>query len=410
MEVNGEDDLAALAASFNQMAENLQRHILRLEEMSRLQRRFTSDVSHELRTPLTTVRMAADLIFNTRDEFDPAGVPQRRAAAGRARPVREPAGRAARDQPVRRRIRRAGRRAGQPRPAARAGRRPAGPVAERAGVDGGARPADRPGGGRGRRPAGGADPAQPHRQRDRARRRQAGQGTAGRPGRRGRDHGSRPRRRPQAGRGEARLQPVLARRPVPGPADGRHRPRPVDQRRGRPAARRLARGVGRARAGRSVPADPADARRRPARRPRRCGWCRPTSGRRPRPSRRRRSRPLVRCRLGRRCCRPYRRAEPRPLQLAPTRRPRGAVAVLDHSGTRVSRYLVALLLVVGLAGCGISASDAPVDEGDAVAGDTSTTNAEISSHPRRTRPARPISWSRTISWPPPVAPPWRTNR
>jgi two-component system sensor histidine kinase MtrB len=72
MEVVGEDDLAALAASFNQMAENLQRHILRLEDMSRLQRRFTSDVSHELRTPLTTVRMAADLIFNTRDEFDPA--------------------------------------------------------------------------------------------------------------------------------------------------------------------------------------------------------------------------------------------------------------------------------------------------------------------------------------------------
>src|SRR5262245_2673063 len=72
MEVNGEDDLAALAASFNQMAENLQRHILRLEEMSRLQRRFTSDVSHELRTPLTTVRMAADLLFNERAEFEPA--------------------------------------------------------------------------------------------------------------------------------------------------------------------------------------------------------------------------------------------------------------------------------------------------------------------------------------------------
>ncbi|GAA1745616.1 hypothetical protein GCM10009681_15690 [Luedemannella helvata] len=70
MEVHGEDDLAALAASFNQMAENLQRHIQRLEEMSRLQRRFTSDVSHELRTPLTTVRMAADLIFTERDGFE----------------------------------------------------------------------------------------------------------------------------------------------------------------------------------------------------------------------------------------------------------------------------------------------------------------------------------------------------
>ncbi|WP_435055244.1 MtrAB system histidine kinase MtrB [Micromonospora aurantiaca (nom. illeg.)] len=72
MVVSGEDDLALLAASFNQMATNLQRQILRLEEMSRLQRRFTSDVSHELRTPLTTVRMAADLIFAERDEFDPA--------------------------------------------------------------------------------------------------------------------------------------------------------------------------------------------------------------------------------------------------------------------------------------------------------------------------------------------------
>ncbi|WP_460777863.1 MtrAB system histidine kinase MtrB [Micromonospora polyrhachis] len=72
MAVTGEDDLALLAASFNQMATSLQSQILRLEEMSRLQRRFTSDVSHELRTPLTTVRMAADLIFAERDEFDPA--------------------------------------------------------------------------------------------------------------------------------------------------------------------------------------------------------------------------------------------------------------------------------------------------------------------------------------------------
>ncbi|MBO0870251.1 MAG: HAMP domain-containing histidine kinase, partial [Micromonosporaceae bacterium] len=71
MEIHGEDDLALLATSFNQMAENLQRQIIRLEEMSRLQRRFTSDVSHELRTPLTTVRMAADLIFSARHEFAP---------------------------------------------------------------------------------------------------------------------------------------------------------------------------------------------------------------------------------------------------------------------------------------------------------------------------------------------------
>src|SRR5690606_39365442 len=71
MTVTGEDDLAMLGASFNQMAENLQRQIERLEEMSRLQRRFTSDVSHELRTPLTTIRMAADLIFSERESYPP---------------------------------------------------------------------------------------------------------------------------------------------------------------------------------------------------------------------------------------------------------------------------------------------------------------------------------------------------
>jgi two-component system, OmpR family, sensor histidine kinase MtrB len=71
MVVKGEDDLALLAASFNQMAANLQHQIVRLEDMSRQQRRFTSDVSHELRTPLTTVRMAADLLFSERAAYPP---------------------------------------------------------------------------------------------------------------------------------------------------------------------------------------------------------------------------------------------------------------------------------------------------------------------------------------------------
>jgi len=71
MQVRGTDDLARLAISFNQMAGSLQRQIRQLEELSRLQRRFVSDVSHELRTPLTTVRMAADLLHESRDDFDP---------------------------------------------------------------------------------------------------------------------------------------------------------------------------------------------------------------------------------------------------------------------------------------------------------------------------------------------------
>lgn len=71
MRVHGEDDLARLAHSFNQMAANLQRQIVRLENLSRLQRRFTSDVSHELRTPLTTIRMAADVLHSQREYFNP---------------------------------------------------------------------------------------------------------------------------------------------------------------------------------------------------------------------------------------------------------------------------------------------------------------------------------------------------
>lgn len=72
MPVRGEDDMARLAMSFNDMAESLSRQITQLEEFGNLQRRFTSDVSHELRTPLTTVRMAADLIYDHSEDLDPA--------------------------------------------------------------------------------------------------------------------------------------------------------------------------------------------------------------------------------------------------------------------------------------------------------------------------------------------------
>ncbi|MEV3992936.1 MtrAB system histidine kinase MtrB [Streptomyces sp. NPDC049837] len=71
MKVTGEDDIARLGEAFNKMAQNLQLKIQQLEELSRMQRRFVSDVSHELRTPLTTVRMAADVIHEAREDFDP---------------------------------------------------------------------------------------------------------------------------------------------------------------------------------------------------------------------------------------------------------------------------------------------------------------------------------------------------
>ncbi|SOD73102.1 two-component system sensor histidine kinase MtrB [Jatrophihabitans sp. GAS493] len=69
--VHGTDDIALLGQSFNDMAGSLQGQIRRLEDLSRLQQRFTSDVSHELRTPLTTIRMATELLYSERAEFAP---------------------------------------------------------------------------------------------------------------------------------------------------------------------------------------------------------------------------------------------------------------------------------------------------------------------------------------------------
>lgn len=71
MPVSGEDDLAQLAMSFNEMAGSLQEHIGALQNLSQVQQRFVADVSHELRTPLTTVRMAADMLHDRRDALAP---------------------------------------------------------------------------------------------------------------------------------------------------------------------------------------------------------------------------------------------------------------------------------------------------------------------------------------------------
>lgn len=69
--VRGEDEIARLGLSFNRMASNLQEQITRLANLSKMQQRFVSDVSHELRTPLTTVRMAAEVLHESRADFDP---------------------------------------------------------------------------------------------------------------------------------------------------------------------------------------------------------------------------------------------------------------------------------------------------------------------------------------------------
>ncbi|MFD5225043.1 MtrAB system histidine kinase MtrB [Microbacterium sp. NPDC058342] len=69
--VRGEDELASLGRSFNAMADSIEGQIKELAELSLVQQRFVSDVSHELRTPLTTIRLAAEMINDQKDEFDP---------------------------------------------------------------------------------------------------------------------------------------------------------------------------------------------------------------------------------------------------------------------------------------------------------------------------------------------------
>ena len=277
LKVSGEDDLARLAASFNQMASSLQRQIRQLEELSRVQRRFVSDVSHELRTPLTTVRMAGDVLHDARRSFDPATA---RAAellqveldrfetllADLLEISRFDAGAAVLEvgdvdlADVAHRV----------VDMTRA-------LASSRGVTRGGAGAGAPLPGRGRRTAGRADRAQPGHQRHRPRR--VGRRRRARARRRAgvRDRGPRPRRGPGGGGGGAGLQPVLACRPRAGPHQRGDRPGPVDRVGGHAPARRLAAGVGPAGSRRAVPADPAPVRRRRACGTARCRWCRPTS-------------------------------------------------------------------------------------------------------------------------------------
>ncbi len=69
--VRGDDEMAKLGRSFNDMADSISRQINELATLSTVQQRFVSDVSHELRTPLTTIRLAGDVLHDRRASFDP---------------------------------------------------------------------------------------------------------------------------------------------------------------------------------------------------------------------------------------------------------------------------------------------------------------------------------------------------
>jgi signal transduction histidine kinase len=61
------DELGRLEASFNQMAERLEKGAERFNELDHLKSDFVSSVSHELRTPLTTIKALTRLLM--RDEI-----------------------------------------------------------------------------------------------------------------------------------------------------------------------------------------------------------------------------------------------------------------------------------------------------------------------------------------------------
>ena len=226
IKVRGTDDIARLGQSFNDMAGSLQRQIRRLEDLSRLQRRFTSDVSHELRTPLTTIRMAAELLHATRDEFTPELARSAellhaeldrfealladlleisRYDAGVARLESEPTDLRGRRRHRRRRQPGAGRAARQRGPRQRARRSRSSSTWTPAGSNASCATCW-------------ATPSTTARAARRRSRSAADEDAVA-------VDGSRPRRGAAAGRGRAGVQPLLARRPVAQPAHRRHRPR-----------------------------------------------------------------------------------------------------------------------------------------------------------------------------------------
>jgi two-component system sensor histidine kinase MtrB len=71
--VYGDDEMASLQRSFNQMATSLQAEVEQLATLEAGSRRFASDVSHELRTPLAAMTAVADLLAAERTRLDPTG-------------------------------------------------------------------------------------------------------------------------------------------------------------------------------------------------------------------------------------------------------------------------------------------------------------------------------------------------
>ncbi|MFF1478286.1 ATP-binding protein [Streptomyces sp. NPDC058301] len=71
IEVKGSDELADLAWTFNESAEELERSVEELQKAEARARRFASDVSHELRTPLAGMLAVTEVLDEDAGRLDP---------------------------------------------------------------------------------------------------------------------------------------------------------------------------------------------------------------------------------------------------------------------------------------------------------------------------------------------------
>ncbi|WP_354640926.1 HAMP domain-containing sensor histidine kinase [Kitasatospora camelliae] len=71
LEVEGGDELADLARTFNRAAASLSEQVAELSAREAQSRRFVADMSHELRTPLTAMTAVTDILEDEADALDP---------------------------------------------------------------------------------------------------------------------------------------------------------------------------------------------------------------------------------------------------------------------------------------------------------------------------------------------------
>jgi two-component system sensor histidine kinase MtrB len=72
LDADSDDELGVLSRSFNNMADEVERLIDRLESSAERERRFSADVAHELRTPLTGMSAAAAVLDAQCDALPPS--------------------------------------------------------------------------------------------------------------------------------------------------------------------------------------------------------------------------------------------------------------------------------------------------------------------------------------------------